>query len=251
MCTGGFLGWEHTASILSYLFSSLQSSEKVLKCVIQSDALVCGLPGGDCYPLASSWGSIANDIQTPREDLTRLLSQIPSQWLITWSWNQNSWVSQLERRHTDVAGWSWRGLWGPHLCSQPRMLQWATEGGVFPSLQTRCGWGCRLCPGLSHPSTHVCLQAESATAPPLMQLREVLLLWGILDPPANPSGEGMREGALARTYRPPRCLGWRHLRLEKLKEEGEVSGNDLKDLKHRHQFILVDYTPEKVWNIYM
>lgn len=35
---------------------------------------------------------------------------------------------------------------------------------------------------ISHPSTHMCLQAESATAPILMQLREVLFLWGILDP---------------------------------------------------------------------
>lgn len=81
---------------------------------------------------------------------------------------------------------------------------------------------------ISHPSTHMCLQAESAIAPILMQLREVLFLWGILDPRANPSGEGMREGTLARTYRPPRCLDWRHLRLEKLKGEVEVSGKNLR-----------------------
>ena len=35
---------------------------------------------------------------------------------------------------------------------------------------------------VSHPSTHVCLQAEDTAAPLLLQLREVLFLWGILDP---------------------------------------------------------------------
>lgn len=63
----------------------------------------------ECQPLAWCWDWIVIDKQTPRADLTSFSSQIPSQWLITFSWHHNSWASQLERRHPDVAGWSSRG----------------------------------------------------------------------------------------------------------------------------------------------
>lgn len=38
----------HTAGF----FSSMQSSGKALQCGVQSEALVCGLPGDGCQPLA-------------------------------------------------------------------------------------------------------------------------------------------------------------------------------------------------------
>ena len=69
-------------------------------------------------------------LQTPRDDLTVLLSQIPSQWLITFSWHHNSWASQLDKRHTDVAGWSWRGC-GALICTiSPGCLRGLQSVGV-------------------------------------------------------------------------------------------------------------------------
>lgn len=73
------------------------------------------------------------------------------------------------------------GLWALICTVSPECLSGLRGVGVPPS-QTVCGWGYQLSWSVSHPSTRVCLQAESAVPPLLKQLREVLCLWGRLEP---------------------------------------------------------------------
>lgn len=99
-----------------------------------------------------------------------------------------------------------RGGYGALICAvNPECSSGLQSGGCSPLCRQDVGGDVGSVLGYLS-SFYTRVQAESVITPILMQLREVLFLWEILDPRANPSGEGMREGPLARTYRPPRCL---------------------------------------------
>lgn len=82
---------------------------------------------------------------------------------------------------------------------------------VFAPLQTRREWGYGPCRDRLSALNMYVFRTESPAALLHLQLGEVLLLWGILDPWASPSGEGMRDSTLARTYHPPRFLGLKEI----------------------------------------
>lgn len=153
----------------------------------------------ECEPLAWCWNSIVSDKQTPWADLTSLLSQIPSQRLITFSWHQNSWARQLEGRHTDVAGWSSRGSELSFTLSSQTL---SVDHGVrcFPLPM----WvGRAVLPGHFHPLAQCVKQYTEA----LLCLQFEVLWGGGAQIFGISSAKYIRHGTLTTLYHPPLIRG--------------------------------------------
>lgn len=97
------------------------------------------------------------------------------------------------------------GALGPSSVQSAQSASVGCRVWVFPTLQTRHGWGRLLCQGLS---LALCLQAERAVAPLLMQLREKFyFFWDCQSLELAHLEEGMSGSPLARVYHPSRGLG--------------------------------------------